>query len=136
MGPGRGRGYVAGMAFMHRRLEVFDLAVDFTILIAGATRNLPPQWWWLEKQLVRAAGSIALNIAEGSAETGTAQERRFYRIARGSAAECDAALCMLGRAGLLDANIAADAESSLNRMSAMLRSLIRRSETRSAPGGA
>ena len=124
------------MGFMHRRLEVFDLAVDLSILVAGAARNLPPQWWWLEKQVMRAAGSIALNIAEGSAETGTAQERRYYRIARGSAAECDAALCMLWRAGLLDAKVAADAESALKRISAMLRSLIRRSEERSAPSGA
>lgn len=46
----------------------------------------------LRDQFVRAASSITLNLAEGSAK-GTAKDRlRFYRIAFGSQRECAAVL--------------------------------------------
>lgn len=120
------------MPFMHRKLDVFQMAARWTVEVEAATRDLPRSWWWLRDQVLRAAGSIPLNIAEGSAQSGTPQERRYYRIARDSAAECDACIYILHLAGLLDPKFVDESEDTLNRVSAMLRSLINRSETRQA----
>jgi four helix bundle protein len=77
-----------------------------------------------------ASGAIPLNLAEGSAEAGTRQERRYYRIARASAAEVDACLCILHRAGLITAELAAEGEDTMNKVSAMIYGLIQHSAER------
>jgi four helix bundle protein len=118
------------MAFLHRRLSVFREAVAWTARAEEVTREVPRQWRWLREQLLRASGSIALNTAEGSTESGTPQERRFYRMARGSVAECDACLAILQHAGVITEAFAQEADDTLNRLSAMLRGLIRHSESR------
>lgn len=68
----------------------YQLAVGF---YREATHvKLPYQ---LRDQFLRAASSIALNLAEGSAK-GTAPDRlRFYRIALGSQRECAAVLDLI-----------------------------------------
>jgi four helix bundle protein len=118
------------MPFMQRRLRVFQEAVAWVVVVDGALRNCPPQWRWLADQTLRACGSIALNTAEGSADAGTPQERRFYRIARASAAEADACVCILLEAGLISHEFAAEAETKLNQLSAMLHGLLRSSSER------
>jgi four helix bundle protein len=45
-------------------------------------------------QLVRAARSIALNLAEGKGKRTTKDQRRFYSIAMGSLRECQALLIL------------------------------------------
>ena len=45
----------------------------------------------LRDQLLRAASSIVLNLAEGSAKESEKDRLRFYRIALGSLRECQAA---------------------------------------------
>ncbi len=43
-------------------------------------------------QFVRAASSIALNLAEGAGRNGRKDQRRFFHIAMGSLRECQAVL--------------------------------------------
>lgn len=65
----------------------YQLAVQF---YREATQVKLP--YHLHDQFLRAASSIALNLAEGSAK-GTPKDRtRFYRIALGSQRECSAVL--------------------------------------------
>ena len=49
----------------------------------------------LKKQVTRAAYSVVLNIAEGAAEEGTANRRRYFRMARASLWETAAAVDLL-----------------------------------------
>ena len=46
----------------------------------------------LRDQLGRAASSVALNLAEGSAKTSAKDRLRFYEIALGSVRECEAVM--------------------------------------------
>jgi four helix bundle protein len=65
----------------------YQLAVSF--YRQCRSYNLPH---YLKIQLLRAASSIALNLAEGSAKKSLADRRRFYRIAFASLRECQAIL--------------------------------------------
>ena len=68
----------------------YQLAVQF---YREATQVKLP--YHLREQFLRAASSIALNLAEGSAK-GTPKDRaRFYRIALGSQRECLAVLDLI-----------------------------------------
>jgi len=72
------------MQMAHERLDVYQLALDVGRWTLRAT--WPRGTADLKKQAVRAATSIALNIAEGTRRRGKAQTLH-YEIARGSAAE-------------------------------------------------
>jgi len=79
----------------------------------------------LADQLVRAATSVALNIAEGDASDPGNQRARFSTAA-GSAAEALAALKVAVAWGYLDAADAEGSSSLLRRILAILWKLLRR----------
>ncbi len=47
---------------------------------------------FLKNQLLRAAGSIALNLSEGTSKPTVKDRQRYYAIALGSLRECQTAL--------------------------------------------
>jgi four helix bundle protein len=76
----------------HERLDVYRLAIEFLALATKLTEGLPVSNA-LADQLRRASLSIPLNIAEGTGKpNGSADAKRSYNIARGSAMECGAIL--------------------------------------------
>jgi len=75
--------------FSHEGLDVYKLATEIARWFA--VTRFPRGDADLKDQGLRAARSIVLNIAEGRARGGRA-EQNHYRIARGSAAECCAVL--------------------------------------------
>jgi|SRR5688572_17674449 four helix bundle protein len=79
----------------------------------------------LADQLVRAASSVALNIAEGDASEAGNQRARFFNAA-GSANESLAALKVAVAWGYLGAEDAGSAALLLGRVLAMLKKLARR----------
>jgi four helix bundle protein len=76
--------------FAYESLDVFVLSVE--IARWAAQQNLPAHRKHLRDQLVRAADSVVLNLAEGSGHPPGDARRNHYRIARGSAAEVAAIL--------------------------------------------
>lgn len=89
------------MAFDFENLEVYKTArivnQEFLKLLKGGNEIPRP----LKDQLLRAASSIMLNIAEGSGRFSRADKRNFYVIARGSVFECVAILDILKDARFL-----------------------------------
>ena len=79
--------------------HTLDLAIQFYRSVR--TQRLPRH---LQEQLLRAASSIAMNLAEGSAKTSVKDKQRFYQIAFGSLRECQVILQLEGVANpeLLD----------------------------------
>jgi four helix bundle protein len=74
---------------MMKNFRTYDLAVEFY----KATRELKLPTH-LRDQFMRAASSVALNIAEGAGRETKADQKRFYVIAFGSMRECQAILAL------------------------------------------
>ncbi len=72
---------------MLENFRTYQLAVSFYKQIQ--CQKLPNG---LQDQFVRAASSIALNLAEGAGRQSKKDQRRFFHIAMGSLRECQAVL--------------------------------------------
>ncbi len=115
-----------GAHHSHEKLDVYRVALAF----AGWQRRLqvPKGNADLADQLNRAATSVALNVAEGAGEFSQADKRRFYRMARRSAAECAAALDLLEFCGGVPENALESGRALLHRVVAMLTKMILREQ--------
>lgn len=90
------------MAYKFEQLEVWELALDYIDLIYGLVRELPkPEEYNLKSQIVRAATSVSLNIAEGSTGLSDAEQARFLSISIRSLIETVACLHIIHRRGYL-----------------------------------
>lgn len=70
------------MAFKFERLEVWQLTMEYIDIVYEITGQLPRQEDYnLKSQAIRAATSIALNIAEGSTGQTDAEQARFLGLA-------------------------------------------------------
>src|SRR5712691_11101578 len=103
----------------YERLDVYQRSIEFLALAFAVAERVPRGYASLGDQLRRAAMSIPLNIAEGSAKPDGPDRRRFHAIARGSAMHCAA---IFDVARLLDESPApalADGKTLLIRIVAM-----------------
>jgi four helix bundle protein len=105
------------------RLRVHDLALQFEErleeLLSRARCSAS-----LKEQLLRAAESAILNIAEGSGHTSRGRKVYHYQVAHGSIAECIAGLLIIRRRNpRLDIQ---PVRRIADMICVMLRSLVRR----------
>ena len=76
-----------------RTLKAWQHAQRLAVESSKAARSFPEaDRGQLADQLLRAAYSVPLNIAEGTARRGSKEMRRYLHIARGSLAEVQTAL--------------------------------------------
>ena len=128
-----GAGSHAGPGY---RVRVGGDLTDLTVwrkalaLAAGAmrvSRRLRgPGAWVIANQLVRAAASVPANIAEGYGRGPGRDGARFFRIARGSAAELESHLHLARAEGGLSDGEAEALLASTREVRAMLGGLLRR----------
>jgi len=88
--------------FGHERLDAYRVALEFLELAQTLSGQLPRAKGQLGDQLERASESVLLRISEGAgAAWRSADQRRHFRAARGSAMECAAILdiCRVRRVG-------------------------------------
>ncbi|MCL4820127.1 MAG: four helix bundle protein [Vicinamibacteria bacterium] len=107
------------------KLDCYRLAVRcrFQPVVAGLVAGLG---YNLRDQFERAALSVVLNIAEGAGRRSRRERRRFYQIARGSAAECGALLDVLAARRLASGTQVGDAKNTVVRLVQMLSRLEQR----------
>ena len=123
------------MAFGHERLDVYRLALAYVGWVHRLAKNLLGAHRHAREQLLRAALSIPLNIAEGNGRVTEGDRRRFFEIARGSAFECAATQDVLEVCGALSSAENVEAKAQLDRVVAMLTKLGQRGyEVRETPG--
>jgi four helix bundle protein len=90
------------MPFKFEKLEVWRLALDYIDLVYELAAQLPKsEEYNLKSQVVRAATSIALNIAEGSTSQTDAEQARFLGLAIRSLIETVACLHIIRRRKLI-----------------------------------
>ncbi len=82
---------------MMKNFRTYEDSVQFYHLTLEA--RMPRH---LKDQLLRAASSVSLNLAEGYGRMSVPDRQRFYRIALGSLRECQAILRLAPNGGLLD----------------------------------
>ncbi len=91
------------MAFKFERLEVWRLSLAYLEQIYGIANQLPPhERYNLRAQMIRAATSINLNIAEGSIGQTNAEQARFIGMALRSLFETVACLHIVRRLNYLN----------------------------------
>jgi four helix bundle protein len=118
--------------FNFENLNVYQKALDFVKLVYVATKGFPQEEiFGLTSQLRRAAVSITLNIAEGSAQTKKGF-KKFIDIARGSVFECVAILQISQELGYIGAQKIEQLRTDLVTISKMLSGLKRSLETKTA----
>ena len=90
----------------NEKLIAYNLALDFhhSVMPLARMRGLAS----LREQLLRAADSVVLNLAEGAGRISRDDKARFYAIAQGSLIECAAVLdCLRNRGAITPATHAA-----------------------------
>jgi len=91
------------MAYKFEKLEVWQLALEYTDLIYAITEQLPrSEDFNLKSQIIRAATGIALNIAEGSTSQSDAEQARFLGLAIRSLIETVACQHLINRRDYLN----------------------------------
>jgi four helix bundle protein len=105
-------------------LVSYQLAVGLAADLHQRVASWPPfERWSIGLQLVRAAGSIGANIAEGDGRGHLKDETRFLLIARGSLNETRHWLELADQAELLNE---ADYGEQLDELGRTLNGLVRR----------
>jgi four helix bundle protein len=109
-----------------KKLRVWHLAQELSVAViealsGRAVRRVPG----LRNQAVRAANSVAANLAEGCGRPSRAEFLRFVGIAIGSANELEAHLGLASRTSILSAEIHATLKQRLYLVRRMLISLMR-----------
>jgi four helix bundle protein len=112
-------------------LDVWQLGMTLTVSCYELTSRFPKEEvYGLTSQIRRAAVSIPANIAEGYGRDQTGSFIQFLRIAQGSARELETHLILASRLKLSAIETLAAPASQCDRVSRMLRSLIRSLERR------
>ena len=113
--------------FDHERLDVYQVAIEFVILVDEVAETLPTGRAYLVDQLKRAGSSVPLNIAEGAGEYSRLEKHRFYRIAKRSATECAAILDICQKLNLVGQAQLQRSRDLLLRSVSMLIKMVRQS---------
>jgi four helix bundle protein len=90
------------VSFKFEKLEVWQLALEYNDAIYAIARQLPKsEEYNLRSQIIRAATSVALNIAEGSTGQTDSEQARFLGLAIRSLLETVACQHLINRRQLL-----------------------------------
>jgi len=93
--------------YSYRNLLLWQKAQDLALEIIRVASRLPndPAAHVIGRQVIRAASSIAANVAEGHGRFSLPAHRNHLSIAKGSACETDGWVDLLPRAGFVDADV-------------------------------
>ena len=96
----------------HKALEAAGDSIALALKVPAPLRSIADQ-------VIRAANSVAANLAEGQGRNGR-DRMHFWRIAYASAREVDSHLRLLAGAGVLDSRRAAKALATFDEVRAMI----------------
>jgi four helix bundle protein len=115
----------------YKDLDVWTMSMSLAESCYRVTKDFPrDEMYGMTAQIRRASSSIPANVAEGYGRDQTGSFIQFLRIAQGSARELETDLILCGRVGLLRSDPLTGLLDDCERISKMLRSLIRSLEAR------
>jgi len=102
--------------YKFENLEVWNISLDLTDKVYEISYQLPEiEKYNLITQIIRAATSISLNIAEGSTTSSNAEQNRYLKIAKRSLIEVVACLRLIHRRKYeIDSKFLAEIESVID----------------------
>jgi four helix bundle protein len=110
----------------YKDLDVWLVSMSLAETCYRDTRDFPrDEIYGMTSQIRRAAASIPANIAEGYGRESSGSFIQFLRVAQGSAKELETHIMLSERVSLLQAEKAAVLLGECERVSKMLRNLIR-----------
>jgi len=111
------------MSFKFEELRVYQKAISFSNFIYEITKSWPSTYRFnLTDQIIRAALSIPLNIAEGSGRT-SKDFQHFLSISRGSCYECIALITIAYQQKLITEEQYKELRETIDFIARMLSSL-------------
>ena len=121
---------MADVVYKFEKLEIYRLAIEYLDLIYAVADKLPKsEEFNLRSQIIRAATSIVLNIAEGSTSQSDAEQARFLGMALRSLVETVACQRIIERRNYVQPAEIAPAKESAHalfvKIQAMRKSLTR-----------
>jgi len=103
------------------QLDVFKLAHKLTLKVYRVTAGFPREEnFSLVSQMRRAAGSVGMNLVEGSMRLNRREFRQFVGIARGSAAEVSYQLILARDLDYIPKEVYDEFRSGYDRVGKML----------------
>lgn len=109
--------------FKFEDLKVYQKSLDFVDVVYKVSNTFPKEECYrLTSQFIRAATSVALNIAEGSGDTNP-QFSRFLQIALGSVKECVVCVTIAKNQKYISTEEENDLREKLEELSKMISSL-------------
>jgi four helix bundle protein len=115
----------------YKDLDVWTMSMSLAESCYRVTKDFPrDEMYGMTAQIRRSSSSIPANVAEGYGRDQTGSFIQFLRIAQGSARELETHLILSGRVGLLRSDPLSGLLDDCERISKMLRSLIRSLEAR------
>lgn len=105
---------------LHKKTTLYRRSMELIRLCADVSSRLPRGHGYLTEQMRRSSSSVAQNYAEGSGKLTTAERRRYFRIAKGSAFETAASLDIAFNLGLIDESTNQRAQDICDHLGALL----------------
>jgi four helix bundle protein len=112
-------------SFFFENLDVYQRGLQFAIQMCKLASSFPTKFTRIRDQLIGAAISIPLNIAEGSGRKSIKERRNFYKISRSSVFECVPAFEICVNLGLIDNNEYEKFREETKELSKMINGLIK-----------
>jgi len=89
-------------SFFFEKLAIYQRSLAFSVKVCVLASRFPAKFSRVADQLIGAAISVPLNIAEGSGRKSPKEKINFYNISRSSMFECVPILEICKELGLVD----------------------------------
>lgn len=109
---------------LHEKLDCYQRSIKLAEALSKESATWPKGMGYLVDQLKRAMASIVLNMAEGNYRRGAVERRRFFEIARASAAEVAACVDLAMAFDLISSANGTHMKAETDAISRMLYSLM------------